>query len=231
MEAKYLYEVHPSRIIRRPGKPPLRHPASMLLTKEEVLNIMDYGRVYRKPAKSIEAILVTGDNINQLHVEDSLIDLSGLTRVASEKVKETPKKEFVAPDITEIDMKEESVEEDEVHVKNSEEEALSVDGSEEETTVELKQEMLPEVKDTEASEERECDPTVVSESSEEDYTEEGVSIPENKEVDITVVKVEDESKVEVPAEAVVQKPQNKPNNVSFQSNGQNNYHNNKNRKK
>ena len=111
MENKFLYEVHPSRIIRIPGQPPLRHPKSMLLSKEEVMNYMDFGRVYRKPAKAIEAILVTGENLDSLHVEDSKIDFTGLTIVASEKKQEVIKEEKPVVDETvEDDTNEETVE-------------------------------------------------------------------------------------------------------------------------
>lgn len=217
MENKYLYEVHPTRVIRIPGQPPLRHPKSMLLSKEEVMSYMDFGRVYRKPSKSIEAILVTGENLDKLHVEDSQIDFTGLTKVASEKTvvvaeqaidNDTSADEYIEAE------EEETVEKDvdeEPVVKNLEEEALSVDGNEDETTVDIEEEALPEVETAETdvvTEAKEYEPVVVN-------TAEAVPAVET-----------------IPAESVAHVVKSS-NNTSFQmkNNGNGNYHKNNNHHK
>lgn len=62
---KYLYEIRPKRPIPVPGDIPIRTRRSILLTKEEVMMFMQYGAVYRK--YPTEDVLVTGENLDQLH--------------------------------------------------------------------------------------------------------------------------------------------------------------------
>ena len=50
MSERYLYEIRPVRPISIPGKPKMRQSTCALLTKEEVLEYMKYGAIYRKYA-------------------------------------------------------------------------------------------------------------------------------------------------------------------------------------
>ena len=162
MDKKFLYEIRPVRIIRIPGRQPIRHACSMLLTKEEVLNYMEFGAVYRKPSNAIEPIRVTGENIDKLHVDNP--DVSNLSLVLGKHIENSEINGFdnskPVTDNDEIpgDEKDEKTSE-ENEIKNSVEEEYFVLGNNDETTVEVVEEPLPETKDMDC-EEKSYDPAI-----------------------------------------------------------------------
>ena len=150
---KYLYEIHPTRIIRIPGRTPLRHPVSLMLTKEEVIEYMQYGRVYRKLPGVIEPVLVTGANIDMLHTDNKNEVTEEVEDITSDN---TESFEAESEESSKID-ESEIVEEDES--KNLEEEVSYVDGNEDTTDVDVVEETLPEATE-ESTDEKVYDPEV-----------------------------------------------------------------------
>lgn len=170
MSERYLYEIRPVRPISIPGKPKMRQSTCALLTKEEVLEYMKYGAIYRKYADpNMAPVKVTGENIGLLHrdpkspipakptpkvVESTLVEVKA-AEVVEEKVEPKKEKEeestpvIVADDSSEV---EESAEE-------------IVEATEEETE-EVEEEVVETVEEEiETEEVEELDETLVEEET------------------------------------------------------------------
>lgn len=72
-ETRYLYSINPKKVIKFLSgnimKPPIRVSKSLRLTKEEVLDCLKYGSVYRRFANEGKIERVTTLNIDRLHNE------------------------------------------------------------------------------------------------------------------------------------------------------------------
>ena len=155
---KYLYEVHPTKIIRIAGKPPVRRAFSAFLTKDEVKSYMGNARVYRKYDTATPSVLVTLSNLDQLHTGEVVSDNDESPVEKVDIVDENPV--LTDENKTEDESPVESDSNPEDESKNLEEEVSSVDGKEDETTVAIENEVLPEA----SNEEKECEPKVVEET-------------------------------------------------------------------
>jgi len=63
---KYMYAVHPMRVVVIPDEAPFRNPKSIELTKEQVLAALPAAIVYRR-FNTDTSVIVTPDNIDRLH--------------------------------------------------------------------------------------------------------------------------------------------------------------------
>ena len=77
-ETRYLYSINPKKVIKflcgNMMKPPIRVSKSLRLTKEEVLDCLKYGSVYRRFANENRIERVTTLNIDRLHNEKFLTE-------------------------------------------------------------------------------------------------------------------------------------------------------------
>ena len=68
MDVRYLYSVNPKKPIRTiKGVPILRTPKSLQLTKEDVLECLKYGSVYRRFANENRIERVTVNSVDRFH--------------------------------------------------------------------------------------------------------------------------------------------------------------------
>jgi outer membrane biosynthesis protein TonB len=63
---KYMYAVHPMRVVIIPDEPPFRNPKSIELTKDQVLAALPAAIVYRR-FNADTSVVVTPGNIDRLH--------------------------------------------------------------------------------------------------------------------------------------------------------------------
>lgn len=134
MSEKFLYEIRPVRKVVLPGRLPIRHSCSIDLNKEEVMICMNSGPVYRKFSDMLEPVRVTGANLDSLHVDS----LKKSTVVEENKDDNSIDTGIITDD-----------------EKNLEEEECIVHGENGQTSVEVDKCILPEVNETNSSEERE----------------------------------------------------------------------------
>ena len=138
MDDKYLYEVRPVKPIVIPEGRSIKRPSSLLLSKEEVKEVMKKARVYRKFPDNINPVPVTGENLDELHKENFL-DETPATHTEPDSVVDEPKAE--EPEVLIIDgnvdgeettvLKDNTLEEPEVEAPV--EENLPIEASEPET--------------------------------------------------------------------------------------------------
>lgn len=139
LEERFMYTVHPRRPIRNliKGKVIIK-PETLSLTKEEVLDCLKYGAVYRKFYMEPNSERVYPSNIDRLHRSKHLSEaayavlvkaegqktVSGLSDEGSGTVSPDPiDEEIIKPSDENMEGLEESVEES----KKAEEEQLSID--------------------------------------------------------------------------------------------------------
>lgn len=102
MSERFLYEIRPNRPVNFPGVGRTIMPQTALLTKEEALDYLTYGPVYRKYTEvNIPPVRVNGENINLLHQpykmeQKNNISVSDVLSQAKEVIAE-PHKETAIP--------------------------------------------------------------------------------------------------------------------------------------
>ena len=174
-DIRYLYEVKPLRPVPFGGRS-VRVPASMLLTKDEVMYFMGYGPVYRKFVDTdiLEPVKVTGENIDSLHCDYP---------------KTATKKEYNAPVIEEVAMPEENVVEKNVIEDSVAEDAVEVSAPVEEK--EVVEEVIPneepeEVVAAPVEEDVESDDAEVEDTTDDETVESSAQVDDGVLVPTTV---------------------------------------------
>ena len=162
MSERFLYSVHPKRVIKNvPGVSVIRTPKSLYLNKEDVKICLKGGSVYRRFANEARNEKVTISNIDRLH--------------NAKFMTEEEYKKFLE---SEIDSKRGTV------INDKEDEPKVVEEVKEETTeeaVENSEEKVEELETVEVEEKSTVNEEVVEETTEEvvENSEEKVEEPKN----------------------------------------------------
>lgn len=146
LEERYVYTVKPKKPIPGIIKGKLiNRPQNLSLSKEEVLECIKYGPVYRKFYLDSNMEMVTPSNIDRLHRSRHLSELeySKLISSQEEEVIEEEKEVQEPEDITEDEpveeVIEEVVEEEEPVIKKEEEEQLPIENEDDQASSEPEQ--------------------------------------------------------------------------------------------
>lgn|SRR5574344_2437708 len=151
MEEKYLYEVRPIRA-KMFGSTMIVRGCSIQLTKDEVLDFMKSGPVFRKFAGKKE-VRVSGDNLDQLH-QAEYINPTDTVSIPTEEPKSTNEEIADVKEITPAEDKVESL----VETKNSiEEVSIEASNSQEEESIEEEE----VIKDTSSEDDKKEEPPVL----------------------------------------------------------------------
>lgn len=206
MSERFLYSINPKKLIRFLGGvplvPPVRSSRTLSLTKEEALECMRYGSVYRRFANEGRNERVTTLNIDRLH------NSRYMDEKAYEKYLEQCKKDAIN----------EPLENDPEHSEPAV------------TEEEIKEEPKAEVVDEIVEPEQEVEPVVVEESIEEEVVEETEVETEEEEVEAeesaTTVDMRG-TVINTIEEPVEDNSQKRNNNHQVVVENNNKYHNNK----
>ena len=140
MNERFLYEIKPVRPISLPGKPKMKHATCALLTKEEVMEYMKYGAIYRKYADpNMPPVRVTGENIHTLHKDPTVIPNKPAKAVADIFPTEIVEPAKVEEEVVEgpvVDIVEEPKKENEEESTMTEESAVESSDDQEEVVTE-----------------------------------------------------------------------------------------------
>ena len=159
MSERFLYSVHPKRVIKNvPGVSVIRTPKSLYLNKEDVKICLKGGSVYRRFANEARNEKVTISNIDRLH--------------NAKFMTEEEYKKFLE---SEIDSKRGTV------INDKEDEPKVVEEETTEEVVENSEEKVEELETVEVEEESTVNDEVVEETTEEvvENSEEKVEEPKN----------------------------------------------------
>lgn len=118
METVFLYSVNPKKVIKELPTLPIRSPRSLYLTKDQVKICLKYGSVYRRFANENRNEKVTLSNVDRFHNEKFMTEVEYNEFKASKlsenrgtviSENEVKKAEFIAPEIEEVEVKEEVI--------------------------------------------------------------------------------------------------------------------------